>query len=192
MIWWRAVFEMAVSAKLLRHYFLASSIRLNGVSVCRRNRVKPPSANTRASRASLGELERAGKGDDILRLGTVVPIEGCVGRRLTEMDRDHVSSRALLDCALDHVGRVIRPGVRLDARTEGLTAGTSSSRGTVVRRSSGLRCEWRRAIVNEAFTAPRGTDHEAKVWRSSWEQKFTPHLGRGRRNELEADSPAHG
>jgi len=33
-------------------YFLASNIRLNGVSVARRNRVKPPSANTRASRAS--------------------------------------------------------------------------------------------------------------------------------------------
>src|SRR4029453_12582328 len=33
-------------------YFLASRIRLNGVSVARRNRVKPASANTRASRAS--------------------------------------------------------------------------------------------------------------------------------------------
>jgi hypothetical protein len=33
-------------------YFRASSIRLNGVSVARRNRVKPASANTRASRAS--------------------------------------------------------------------------------------------------------------------------------------------
>ena len=33
-------------------YFLASSIRLNGVSVARRNLVKPPSANTRASRTS--------------------------------------------------------------------------------------------------------------------------------------------
>jgi hypothetical protein len=33
-------------------YFLASRIRLNGVSVARRNRVKPASANTRASRVS--------------------------------------------------------------------------------------------------------------------------------------------
>ena len=33
-------------------YFRASSIGLNGVSVARRNRVKPASANTRASRAS--------------------------------------------------------------------------------------------------------------------------------------------
>jgi len=33
-------------------YFLASSIRLNGVSVARRNLVKPPSANTCASRTS--------------------------------------------------------------------------------------------------------------------------------------------
>jgi hypothetical protein len=42
----------AASYTLRTSYFLASRIRLNGVSVARRNRENPASANTRASRAS--------------------------------------------------------------------------------------------------------------------------------------------
>src|SRR5262245_31975215 len=127
-----------------------------------------------------GEFQRARERDHVLRLGRVMPIERGVRRGFLEMDRHHVGAVVLGNRPLQHVGGVVRAGIKLERMQHERPHESAANQRASSRANSPLACKavsaWLTASHKATFSLAKAMPSRSRVGTSKATASFARSL----------------